>query len=137
MSWFLGRPAMRHMVSLTSVIWIIGSTVISPSREASIRPRLYARSSPSCVCTRDCSVMSRAEAKIPFTTPEGSLNTEALNDTSSCLPLRRGGGGGEEVDYPFVEVFWGAGGAASGSAQASGNRVRVRSSREEAARHEL
>ena len=36
----LGLPAIRHIVSFTSVIVIASSTVTKPSTEASMRPRL-------------------------------------------------------------------------------------------------
>src|SRR5216117_1695466 len=81
MSWLRGRPTIRHIVSFTSVMAMASSTVTRPSTEASIRPRLYARSSASCDCRRAWSVMSRALAKIPRTAPAWSLKIAALNDT--------------------------------------------------------
>jgi hypothetical protein len=86
MSCSRGRPAMRHMVSFTSVICIASSTVMRPSTEASIRPRLYACSSAMRDCSRACSEMSRALAKMPPTLPAASRNTAALNDTRLSRP---------------------------------------------------
>ena len=109
------------------------STVTRPSRDASIKPRLYARSSRSWVCNRTWSVMSRALTNMPCTRSFVSLNADTRNDTLRCRPSRVAKVRAQSATTPFSKVSLTTAAVRSGSEKCLAKPVPIRCFGEKAA----